>query len=169
LNIRGLSALHIGANARTLIPAQAIAEIDVRLVPTSDPNRLIGLIRKHIEDRGYYLVEKEPTEEERMKYPKIASMKSIISYGAFQTPFNSEVGTWLSRAMTKTFGKEPIKIRTGGGSIPISPFVITLGIPAVAVPTVNADNNQHAENENIRVGNYVDAVRTFLSILTEKL
>jgi acetylornithine deacetylase/succinyl-diaminopimelate desuccinylase-like protein len=169
LNIRGLSALHIGANARTLIPAQAIAEIDVRLVPTSDPRRLIGLIRKHIEDHGYYLVEKEPTEEERMKYPKIASMQSSISYGAFQTPFNSEVGVWLSKAMTKTFGKEPIKIRTGGGSIPISPFVITLGIPAVAVPTVNADNNQHAENENIRVGNYVDAVRTFLSILTEKL
>jgi len=169
LNIRGLNALHIGANARTLIPAQAIAEIDVRLVPTSDPKRLIGLIRKHIEERGYYLVDKEPTEEERMKYPKIASMQSSISYGAFQTPFNSEVGVWLNKAMIKTFGKEPIKIRTGGGSIPISPFVITLGIPAVAVPTVNADNNQHAENENIRVGNYVDAVRTFLSILTEKL
>jgi len=168
LNIRGLNSLHIGVNARTLIPAQAVAEIDVRLVPSSDPNRLIGLIRKHIEDRGYYLVEKEPTEEERMKYPKIASMKSEISYGAFQTPFNSEVGLWLSKAMIKTFGKEPIKIRTAGGSIPISPFVITLGIPAVAVPTVNADNNQHAENENIRVGNYVDAVRTFLSILTEK-
>jgi acetylornithine deacetylase/succinyl-diaminopimelate desuccinylase-like protein len=96
-------------------------------------------------------------------------MQSSISYGAFQTPFNSEVGVWLNKAMIKTFGKEPIKIRTGGGSIPISPFVITLGIPAVAVPTVNADNNQHAENENIRVGNYVDAVRTFLSILTEKL
>jgi acetylornithine deacetylase/succinyl-diaminopimelate desuccinylase-like protein len=47
--------------------------------------------------------------------------------------------------------------------------VVTLGIPAVSVPTVNADNNQHAENENIRVGNYVDAIRTFAAILTEKL
>jgi acetylornithine deacetylase/succinyl-diaminopimelate desuccinylase-like protein len=71
--------------------------------------------------------------------------------------------------MQKAFGKEPIKVRTAGGSIPISPFVITLGIPAVAVPTVNADNNQHAENENIRVGNYVEAVKTFLAILMEKL
>ncbi len=104
-----------------------------------------------------------------MKYPRIAAFRSSISYGAFQTPFDSEVGLWLNRAMAKAFGKEPIKIRTGGGSIPISPFVNTLGIPAVAVPTVNADNNQHAENENIRVGNYIDAVKTFYYILKEKL
>jgi acetylornithine deacetylase/succinyl-diaminopimelate desuccinylase-like protein len=169
LNIRGLDALFIGKEARTLIPATATAEIDIRLVPSSDPERLIGLVKKYIQDQEYYLVDNEPTEAERMKYPKIAAFQSSISYGAFQTPFNSETGIWLSKAMQKAFGKEPIKVRTAGGSIPISPFVITLGIPAVAVPTVNADNNQHAENENIRVGNYVEAVKTFLAILTEKL
>jgi acetylornithine deacetylase/succinyl-diaminopimelate desuccinylase-like protein len=42
-------------------------------------------------------------------------------------------------------------------------------VPAVAVPTVNADNNQHAENENIRIGNYVDAVKAFTYIWMEKL
>jgi len=31
------------------------------------------------------------------------------------------------------------------------------------------DNNQHAENENIRVGNYIDAGTTFVAVLTEKL
>lgn len=70
--------------------------------------------------------------------------------------------------MTRAFVKEPIKLRTAGGS-PFSPFVITLGIPAVAVPTVNANNKQHAENEDIRVGNYVDAVKTFLAIMLEKI
>jgi len=169
LNIRGLDALFIGKEARTLIPATATAEIDIRLVPSSNPERLIGLVKKHIQDQGYYLVDKEPTEAERLKYPKIAAFQSSISYGAFQTPFNSETGIWLTKAMVRAFGKEPIKIRITGGSIPISPFVITLGIPAVAVPTVNADNNQHAENENIRVGNYIDGVKTFLSILLEKL
>ncbi len=169
LNIRGMDALFIGKEARTLIPATATAEIDIRLVPTSHAERLIGLVKKHIEEQGYYLVDKEPTEEERMKYPKIAAFQSSISYGAFQTPYNSETGMWLSKAMVRAFGKEPIKIRIGGGSIPISPFVITLAIPAVAVPIVNADNNQHAENENIRVGNYIDGVKTFLAIMLEKL
>lgn len=169
LNIRGMDALFIGKEARTLIPATATAEIDIRLVPTSNADRLIGLVKRHIQDQGYYLVDKEPTEEERMKYPKIAAFQSTFSYGAFQTPFNSETGIWLSKAMVSAFGKEPIKIRITGGSIPISPFVITLGIPAVAVPTVNADNNQHAENENIRVGNYIDAVKTFLAIMMQRL
>ena len=169
LNIRGLNALYIGEKARTLIPANATAEIDIRLVPSSNPQRLIDIVRKHIENQGYYIVSNEPTEEERMKYPKIAAIKSSISYGAFQTPFDSECGKWLSKAMVKAFGKAPIKIRTAGGSIPISPFVITLGLPAVAVPTVNPDNNQHAENENIRVGNYMEAVKTFLAILTERI
>lgn len=169
LNIRGLDALYVGNEARTLIPDKAIAEIDIRLVPSSKPEQLIGLVKNHIEKKGYYIIDREPTEEERMKYSRIASFQASVSYGPFQTPFDSECGVWLSKAMTKTFGKEPIKIRMTGGSIPISPFVNTLGIPAVSVPTVNPDNNQHAENENIRVGNYVDAVRTFLGILTEKL
>ncbi len=169
LNIRGMDALFIGKEARTLIPATATAEIDIRLVPSSDPDRLIGLVKKHIQDQGYYLVDQIPTEEERMQHPRIAAFQSSFSYAAFQTPFQSETGIWLSKAMVRAFGKEPIKVRTAGGSIPISPFVTTLGIPAVAVPTVNADNNQHAENENIRVGNYIDAVKTFVAILQEKL
>ncbi len=169
LNIRGMQALHVGDQARTLIPARATAEIDIRLVKSSDPNRLIALVKSHIESKGYYVIDREPTEEERLKYPRIASFRSSVSYLAFQTPFDSECGNWLTKAMNNAFGKDPIKIRTAGGSIPISPFVITLGIPAVAVPTVNADNNQHAENENIRVGNYIDAVKTFLAILLEKV
>lgn len=169
LNVRGLDALFVGKEARTLVPATAVAEIDVRLVPGSDPEKLIGLIRKHVQDQGYYIVEKEPSEEERMQYDKIAAFKYSVSYEAFQTPYNSEVGIWLSKAMVSAFGKEPIKIRMAGGSIPISPFVTTLGVPAVTVPTVNPDNNQHAPNENIRIGNYVEAVKTFIAILAEKL
>ncbi|GIL23651.1 MAG: hypothetical protein BroJett042_21640 [Bacteroidota bacterium] len=169
LNIRGLDALFVGKEARTLIPATATAEIDIRLVPGSDPDRLVGLVKKHIQDQGYYIIDREPTEDERMQHEKIISFQSHFSYAAFQTSFTSEPGIWLNKAMVRAFGKEPIKIRMMGGSIPISPFVTTLNIPAVSVPTVNADNNQHAENENIRVGNYVDAVKTFLAILMEKL
>ena len=45
--------------------------------------------------------------------------------------------------------------RTSGGSVPISPFVNVLNIPAVGVPTVNKDNNQHSPNENIKLINYI--------------
>ncbi len=168
LNIRGMNSLYIGNKARTLIPAWATAELDIRLVPSSDPHRLIQLVTDHIKNQGYHLVNNAPTEAERAQHPRLAALQSSVSYLAFQTPFDSAPGVWLTRALKNAFGREPIKIRTAGGSIPISPFVTTLGIPAVAVPTVNPDNNQHAENENIRVGNYVDGVLTFLAILLER-
>ncbi|MCI0690554.1 M20/M25/M40 family metallo-hydrolase [candidate division KSB1 bacterium] len=168
LNIRGMASGWVGDEVRTIIPSTALAELDVRLVPETDAERLIGLIKQHVENQGYYLVASPPTDEERAKHPKIASFNYNISYAAFRTPIDSEAGGWLSKAMIRAFNEEPIKIRMSGGSIPISPFINTLGIPAVTVPTVNRDNNQHSPNENLRVGNYIEGVKTFLAILTQK-
>ena len=130
---------------------------------------MVKLLKDHIINQGFYLVEEKPTEEERMTHKKIARFNSEISYGAFRTDFNTEIGAWLRKGMNKAFGKDPIQIRTMGGSIPISPFVITLGLPAVAVPTVNPDNNQHSPNENIRLGNYIEGIKTITAILMQKL
>jgi acetylornithine deacetylase/succinyl-diaminopimelate desuccinylase-like protein len=161
-----LGRLH---EARTIVPSVAIAEIDIRLVLESDPDRLINLVREHIVDQGYYVIDRKPTSRERLLHDKICQFTSSTSYLAFRTDFDSEVGRWLDRALVRAFGESPIKQRTSGGSIPISPFVNELGIPAVTVPTVNRDNNQHSPNENIRVGNYVDGIKTMHYILTEKL
>jgi acetylornithine deacetylase/succinyl-diaminopimelate desuccinylase-like protein len=78
---------------------------------------------------------------------------------------DSEIGRWLTEAMVHLFGEEPIKIRTSGGSIPISPFVATLDVPAVTVPTVNPDNNQHSPNENLRLGNLWSGIELFASVM----
>ncbi len=169
LNIRGMASAWVGSKKRTIVPSEATVEIDVRLVKESDPDRLLGLIRQHIVDQGYHIIAgDEPKEEERMTYSKLIKFEASTSYLAFRTPINSPAGNWLSRAIKKAHSKDPIKIRTSGGSIPISPFVTTLGIPAVSVPTVNMDNNQHSPNENIRLGNYVDGVKTMIAILAER-
>jgi acetylornithine deacetylase/succinyl-diaminopimelate desuccinylase-like protein len=138
------------------------------LVKETNGERMVKLLKDHIINQGYYLVDDMPTEEERMTHDKIVKFKAEVSYGAFRTDFDTEIGKWLRQGMYKAFGKDPIQIRTAGGSIPISPFVITLGIPAVAVPTVNPDNNQHSPNENIRLGNYIEGIKTITAILTQK-
>lgn len=169
LGILGLEAAWVGEEARTIIPATAIAELNIRLVKETNGERMVKLLKDHIINQGYYLVDDKPTEEERMTHKKIARFNSEISYGAFRTDFDTEIGEWLRKGMNNAFGKDPIQIRTMGGSIPISPFVITLGLPAVAVPTVNPDNNQHSPNENIRLGNYIDGIKTITAILMQKL
>lgn len=169
LNIRGMLSGWVGNEVRTIVPSSATAEIDVRLVLESEPDRLIELVRQHILDQGYYIVEDKPTLEERMKNEKIIQFDSEISYLAYRTEFDSSIGIWLDRALTNAFGETPIKQRTSGGSIPISPFVNELDMPAVTAPTVNRDNNQHSPNENIRLGNYVDGIKTIYYILKEPL
>lgn len=169
LGILGMESAWVGNKKRTIIPASAIAELNIRLVKETEGDRMVKLVRDHITSQGYYLVEDQPTEEERMTHDKIVRFNAEVSYGAFRTEFDTEVGAWLRRGMRTAFGKDPIQIRTMGGSIPISPFVITLGLPAVGVPTVNPDNNQHSPNENIRLGNYIDGIKTITAILMEKL
>ena len=167
LNVRGLKSGWVEKEVRTIIPSFALAEIDVRLVKETDPNRLIGLIKEHIQKQGYHIIKKDPSDVERMKYGRLITFKSKISYTAFRTPIDSPIGDWLSSAIRNGFEMEPIIKRTSGGSVPISPFVNTLGVPAVTVPTVNPDNNQHSPNENIRVGNLIESVRTHLAILAQ--
>ncbi|MCP9236238.1 M20/M25/M40 family metallo-hydrolase [Lewinella sp. JB7] len=169
LNIRGMRSGWIDEEARTIIPAWARAELDLRLVLESDPNRLIRLVTEHIERQGYHVLDREPSKEERLAYPRIATLTAQVFYQSFRTDFDTEVGQWLHRALTYVHGREPVMIRMTGGSIPIAPFVVTLGIPAVTVPTVNMDNNQHSPNENLRIGNYREGVKTMIGILTEEL
>ena len=167
LSILGMESGWVGDQVRTIIPSKAVAALDLRLVPESDPDTLIKTIREHIEAQGYHLISGEqPTAEERKTYDRLASFSARVAYGAFRTPLQSKEGVWLSGALTRAFGKPPIVIRMGGGSIPISPFIAELGTPAIIVPTVFLENNQHSPNENLRLGNYSEGVKTFLAILT---
>jgi len=50
-------------------------------------------------------------------------------------------------------------------AVPTAPFIEALGFPAVVVPTVNFDNNQHEENEDIRVGTLFASITTIAAIL----
>lgn len=168
LNVRGLRSAWIGPESRTIIPAAATAELDLRLVAESDAGRLVGLVRDHVVEAGYHLVAgTEPTEAERARYPRLAAFDYEISYGAFRTPFESPAGRWLERALARADAEPPVQIRTMGGSIPIAPFVLGLGVPAVVVPTANPDNNQHSPNENLRLGNLAAGIRIYLAVLTE--
>ncbi|WP_273444194.1 M20/M25/M40 family metallo-hydrolase [Neolewinella agarilytica] len=169
LNVRGLKAAYVGGAVRTIIPEEAIAMIDIRLVPESDGQRLLDALREYVEAQGYHLVREEPTEAERRTHDKIAALYGKVSYAAYRTPLDAPIGDWLGRALTRAFGTPPVKMRTTGGSQPISPFIQALGLPAVSVRIPNPDNNIHAANENLRVGNYLEGIRTCLGVLTESL
>jgi hypothetical protein len=53
-----------------------------------------------------------------------------------------------------------------GGTVPVDVLVNALQLPFLLVPTVNADNNQHAHDENMRMGNFITGTETIYSLLT---
>ncbi|SOE22822.1 Acetylornithine deacetylase/Succinyl-diaminopimelate desuccinylase [Spirosomataceae bacterium TFI 002] len=170
LNIRGLSAGWTGKEVRTLIPSSALAEIDLRLVKETDGEIAVERIKKHIESQGFHLTNKEPTEEERAAYPKIASFSYRIGSKPFLTPLNSPMGYWLSKAMNRLYGEgNYVKVRATGGSQPMAPFIESLDVPAVSLRIPNPDNNIHGPNENMRIGNYKEGIEMVLAVLTEGL
>ena len=172
LNIRGMSSGWVGDEARTIVPDKAVATLDIRLVPETDGFKLLRLVRKHIQDQGYYIIEKrDPTEEERKTYGKIARFDydADAIWKAFNTPIDSPTGQWLYKSLKNVHQQEVARIRLAGGSVPIAFFVNGLQIPAVLVPLVNPDNNQHSPNENLRLGHYQNGIKTILGILTSDI
>lgn len=167
LNVRGIRAAWVGDESRTIIPPRATAEIDIRLVKESDGQHLIDLVSAHIRSLGFHVIDAEPTDAERARYPKLVTVSSEISYDAFRSDFDSPAGLMARAGMRYLYGKEAILIRTMGGSIPISPLVETLGVSAAIVPTVNMDNNQHSPNENIRLGNFVEGIVILMAVLSQ--
>ena len=167
LNVRGIAAGWVGGEARTIIPPTATAEIDIRLVPESDAERLIGLVRSHIEGQGFHVIDGEPSDAERAEHARIASFAYDVSYGAFRSDIDAAPGRMARAGMRHLYGEEPILIRSMGGSIPIAPIIDALGMPAATVPTVNIDNNQHSPNENIRLGNFLDGIAILMSVLSQ--
>ena len=176
LNIRGMAAAAIGDKAANIIPAKAIAELDLRTTPEAGPEYLFGLIEAHIKSKGWYLAKGEPSDTERAGNDKIASLALGRGSRAARTPIDSALGAWASGVLAmgstaggpgSNAGAAPgvVRIRMMGGSVPTDKLVDALEIPFVIVPLVNGDNNQHSYDENMRIGNYLDGVGTLTRLL----
>ena len=167
LNIRGLSSASVGAEARTIIPATATAEIDIRLVKETPAARLQELVVAHIRAQGWHVVTTDPDDATRAKYPKIIKVTARgEGTNAYRTSPVLPISEQVASSMQAVFGAPPVQIRTMGGTVPIAPFIEALGFPAIGVPTVNFDNNQHSENENLRLGHFFRAITTVAALLT---
>ncbi len=169
LNVRGLRAAWVEKEARTIIPSTVLAEIDMRLVPETPAERQIKLVTEYIRSKGFYVLDREPLKDERRKYAKLIKVESRIGSQPFRTDLDSPLGDWLGFSMEHVFGKgKYIRMQSTGGSQPIAPFISKLGIPAISIRIPNPDNNIHAPNENLRLGNFHEGLKMCLGILTQK-
>ena len=168
LNINGIQSGNVGKMATNQIPTTATAVIDLRLVLGNDWKRQQQKVIDHIKAQGYYVTNKEPLDEERKNYGKIIKVLSYDGYNAQRTTMDLPIVQKLIAAI-KTTGIEQLVLQpTMGVSLPLYLFEKHLKAKTITVPIVNHDNNQHAENENIRIGNFFDGIETIGSLMLIK-
>jgi acetylornithine deacetylase/succinyl-diaminopimelate desuccinylase-like protein len=164
LNVRGMESAYVGDAARTIIPDRATASLDVRLVKETDRDALTGKVLAHVRKEGYHVVEEDPDDATRARYPKIVKVERRgRGNNAYRTDLDDPMARALGEALARELGEDPVRIR--GGTVPISPFIEALGFPAVSVPIVNFDNNQHGPNENLRLGHFFRGIVTIAATL----
>lgn len=169
LNIDGMKSGDVGAFARNVIPATANAVLDLRLVKGNDQMRQVEKLRNHIESQGFYVIDRDPTDAERLQHPFIAKFLHLKGgYNAQRTRMDLPVCLRVINAVQAASIETVVRMPTLGGSLPLSIISDTLGIPTITVPIANYDNNQHAENENIRLQNLWDGIEIFASLMTMK-
>jgi acetylornithine deacetylase/succinyl-diaminopimelate desuccinylase-like protein len=166
LNVRGLRAADVGAAARNVIPAYATASIDIRLAAGDDPARMLERVRAHVERQGYLVLDREPTAAERRGDRAVARLDAHVGYPAARAPADLPVVGHLLAVAARAAGRDAIALPTLGGSVPLHHFAEVLGVPAVILPIANPDNNQHAADENLRLGNLWYGVDLWTLLLT---
>src|SRR6185369_5925219 len=166
LNINGFSSGDVGALARNVIPTTASAVLDLRLVKGNDYHRQIQRLVDHIRKQGYFVVDHEPTDAERRDYPLLARvMARAGGYNAERTRIDHPISLALIAAVQSTTKDKVVLLPSSGGSLPLSVITENLKTVTLSVPIANYDNNQHAENENLRLQNLWDGIETYAAIM----
>src|SRR5262249_3384103 len=138
LNIRGLAAGAVGDKASNIVPASATAELDLRTTPGASAPYLMSAIEAHVRAQGYYVIDREPNDEERAAHDKIASIKRGDPSEAAFTSTDAAVGAWAETALQKAVaggdGNAVVRIRMMGGTVPTDKLIGALNLPFVIVP-----------------------------------
>jgi acetylornithine deacetylase/succinyl-diaminopimelate desuccinylase-like protein len=166
LSVVGLSSGTVGPGARNAISASATGRVEIRLVNGLDEKTQNERLVAHIREQGYHIVNAPPDIATRRKYPKIARVTPQgggfpIGKGSMDDPRTAMAATAI-RALDQRLVQMP----TIGGSLPFSTFASALSLPTIGLAVVNFDNNQHAVNENLRVGHLWEAIDIFAALIT---
>jgi acetylornithine deacetylase/succinyl-diaminopimelate desuccinylase-like protein len=164
INARGFVAGGVGDKGSNVIRPTATVSLNLRLVPDQTPARLRELLESHIAAQGFHVVHEDPTPAVRRDHHKVARLEWMSGYPALRTALDHPQAVRLTELM-RTISPDLITTPTMGGSLPLHEFGARLSAPIIILPLANHDNNQHAENENIRLQNFWDAISVYGVIL----
>lgn len=142
--ICGIEGGYTGPGQKTVLPARATAKVDFRLVPEMQPERIAGLLRRHLDKHGFTDVEMKVLSAERpgKSNPDAAVVKAAQAAAREVYPEQAPV-------------LYPLMAGTG----PVWPVALAHATPVVGLGASYLGANIHAPNENIRLADYFQMMR----------
>lgn len=148
LTINGLHGGYGGPGSKTVLPAAAVAKCDIRLVEAQTGEEIYAKVLAHVARHA----------------PEV----EVIWQGAMdpsKTPLDSPFAAPIVAGLTQAQGEAPLLVPAMGGSLPEYVWTKILGVPAFVVPYANADEANHAPNENLEVERFIGGIKTGAAIL----
>jgi acetylornithine deacetylase/succinyl-diaminopimelate desuccinylase-like protein len=149
-NIAGITAGWQGPGSKTVIPAEATAKMDFRLVPDQDPADILQKLRRHLDAEGF------------------ADVEVVQLGGADQadtTPPDDPFVALTAQTATEIYGQPPALVPLIGGSGPGYPFRAILKTPIVTLGTADANTNIHSPNESLSLAQFAQGTRHMAHLL----
>lgn len=149
--ICGLEAGYDGPGCKTVLPRQAQAKVDCRLVPDQDPRDIFFKVRRHLDYHGFTDVEVELLSGER----------------AYRTdPDHPFVALALATAR-EAWGAEPVYHVSSAGTGPMYPVAEALRVPIVSAGSGYYGSRAHAPDEHVRLADLERGV-VHMALLLER-
>jgi len=142
--VNGLLSGFTGEGAKTVLPATAMAKVSMRLVPDQHPDKIAALFEDYLKKVA----------------PKTVDVKVTRMHGGrpWMADFENKYVRAAGRAIEKGFGKPPVFNREGGSIPVVSTFQEELGVPSVLFGVGLPDENAHAPDERLDLGNFHNGI-----------
>ena len=145
--ICGIRTGHTEAGAKTILPGAATARLDFRLVPDLTPELVVGLLRQHLDKRGFNDV--EISELGSAPYAK-SSPSSMVARAAIE-------------GASEVYGQPPVVYPLDPASGPVGAVCGANDppTPVVSFGVSHSGSNPHGPDENIRLDDFIQGVKYF--------
>jgi len=142
--VNGLLSGFTGEGAKTVLPALSMAKVSMRLVPDQNPDKIADLFEAYV----------------KKACPPTVQLKVTRMHGGkpWMTEFDNKYVRAAGRAIEQGFGQKPVFNREGGSIPVVSTFQEELGLPSVLFGIGLPDENAHAPNEKLDLGNFHNGI-----------
>ncbi|MEM2463355.1 MAG: M20/M25/M40 family metallo-hydrolase [Candidatus Bathyarchaeia archaeon] len=149
--INGLLSGYTGKGSKTVLPREAMAKLDFRLVPNQKPDEIFEKLVRHLKAHGFSDIE-------------------IVRYGSTEpvkTPVNDPFVGLVAKTAEKVYSEKAVVYPLSAGSGPMHLFRNILGLPVVSVGCGHPESNTHAPNENLRIESFIKGVKFIAALIND--